>query len=225
MKFQLIENHGPGYVKIDLQSDESIICESGAMMAMSSHLDVQPIAIKKGAGSVVAALKSAVSGGGIFFSKMTSLQKSGELYLAPALHGQIHEIKIDGVFYIAAPHFLTADSNLEFDLVWRGMGNLISGQGLYWVKVSGQGSVLINGFGAIEEKHIQNHWVVDSGHLIAFGESIQVQASKAGHSWFGSFLGGEGIVSHLKGSGKIYVQSHNLSAFGHNLSRYLKQRG
>lgn len=225
MKFQLIENHGPGYVKIELQIGESIICETGAMMAMNSHVDVQPIAIKKGAGSVVAALKSAVSGGGIFFSKMSSFQKSGELYLAPTLHGQIHEVKVDGAVYVAAPHFLAADSNLEFDLVWRGFGNLISGQGLYWVKVTGQGSVLVAGFGMIEEKTIQNHWIVDSGHLVAFDESIQVQATKAGHSWFGSFLGGEGIVSHLNGSGRILVQSHNLAAFGKSLSRYLKQRG
>lgn len=225
MKFQLFENHGPGYVKLELLSGESIVCETGAMMAMSSHVDVQPVAIKKGAGSVVAAIKSAVSGGGIFFSKMTSLQKTSELFLAPALHGHIHELKVESCVYVAAPHFLAADSHLEFDLIWRGFGNLISGQGLYWVKVSGQGSVLVAGFGAIEEKHIQKPWIVDSGHLIAFDDSIQVQATKAGHSWFGSFLGGEGIVSHLKGNGRILVQSHNLSEFGHSLTPYLKQRG
>ena len=66
--------------------------------------------------------------------------------------------------------------------------------------------------------------VGDTGHVVAFTDGLSYTIEKAGSSWFQSWLAGEGIVLKFSGTGKILVQSHNISEFGRLLGPKLPQR-
>ena len=61
---------------------------------------------------------------------------------------------------------------------------------------------------------IEEPLTVDTGHLVAFESTLTYRLSKAGGSWFQSFLAGEGVVMEFTGQGRILTQSHNPKEFG-----------
>jgi len=66
---------------------------------------------------------------------------------------------------------------------------------LFWVKCSGSGDVLVNSFGAIYEVDVKDGYTVDTGHIVAFEDTLQFKIGKAGQSLIGSMLGGEGLCA------------------------------
>jgi uncharacterized protein (AIM24 family) len=71
---------------------------------------------------------------------------------------------------------------------------------------------------------VNGQYTVDTGHIVAFEDTMQFQVVKAGASLIGSLLGGEGFVCRFTGQGKLYCQSHNPVSFGRTLSPSLKPR-
>jgi uncharacterized protein (TIGR00266 family) len=92
------------------------------------------------------------------------------------------------------------------------------------VKASGHGTVIFNSFGAIYKLEVDGEHIVDTGHIVAFEETLGFTLTKAGKSWTSSVLGGEGLVCKFKGKGIVWVQSHNSSSFGSTLGPQLKPR-
>ena len=71
---------------------------------------------------------------------------------------------------------------------------------------------------------VDGEYIVDTGHIVAFEDTLQFRIVKAGRSLIGSFLGGEGLVCKFKGQGKLYCQSHNPPNFGKLIGPKLKAR-
>ena len=65
---------------------------------------------------------------------------------------------------------------------------------------------------------------MDLQSVIAFQKSLSYEITKAGSSWFQSWLAGEGLVMNFKGRGKVLVQSHNPSEFGGAIGPLLPPR-
>ena len=97
-------------------------------------------------------------------------------------------------------------------------------EGLFFLRVTGAGTLVVSAFGALEEVAVDGELVVDSGHVVAFEESLTYSLGKAGGSWLQSFLGGEGVVLRFRGRGRLLVQSHNRSEFGRTLGGRLPPR-
>ena len=64
------------------------------------------------------------------------------------------------------------------------------------------------------ETEVEDALTVDTGHLVAFENSLQYTITKAGISWLQSWLAGEGFVMNFTGRGRILTQSHNPKEFG-----------
>ena len=101
---------------------------------------------------------------------------------------------------------------------------MFSKEGLVFVKASGQGQLLVNGFGRISEVAVGNGTTIDNGHLIAFTEGLEYDIGKAGGGWISSFMSGEGLVMKFRGQGRILVQSHDPSRLGGSLGPLLPPR-
>ena len=71
---------------------------------------------------------------------------------------------------------------------------------------------------------VDGELVVDTGHLVAFEETLAYRMTKTNAGWIKSFLSGEGLVMHFEGRGRIWVQSHNPKEFGTRLGRRLPAR-
>ena len=46
---------------------------------------------------------------------------------------------------------------------------------------------------------VDGEYIVDTGHIVAFNETLNFSLSKAGKSWMSSILGGEGLVCRFQG--------------------------
>ena len=120
--------------------------------------------------------------------------------------------------------FLVSDQNIDMDLGWQGFKSLFSGENVLWLNLSGSGKLVLSAFGAIYPVKVEGEYIVDSGHIVAFDETLDFSITKAGKSWMHSFLGGEGLVCKFSGKGTLWCQSHNPKSLGLTLSPNLRPR-
>ena len=72
---------------------------------------------------------------------------------------------------------------------------------------------------------IDGDYTIDTGHVVAYEDSLNYDITKAGGSWLQSFLAGEGFVMNFHGRGRVLVQSHNPAEFGQSIGSQLPPRG
>ncbi len=214
---------------VSLDGGESIRAEAGAMVSMSSHVQVETDGpMSKRSGGFLKGLKRAFLGGESFFTNLYRVPPgaAGEVTLAPSLCGDmvIHqlqpgeELMIQGSSYVAAPDTVMIDSK------WQGFKGFLSGETMFFLKASGQGPVVLNAFGAIETIDLNGELILDTGHLVAFTSGLSYEISKASKGLIASFLSGEGLVLRFRGTGKLYVQTRNPSEYGASVGRKLPPR-
>lgn len=125
---------------------------------------------------------------------------------------------------VQSTSYLASESNVDIELGFQGFKSVFSGESVFWLNITGKGYVILSSFGAIYEIDVNGEYLVDTGHIVAFEKSLNFEITKAGSSWVGAFLGGEGLVCKFKGQGKIYCQSHNGGAFGQQVGSKLPPR-
>jgi uncharacterized protein (TIGR00266 family) len=197
---------------VNLQAEQSISAEAGAMVSMSANVELQ----SNLKGGVFGALKRAVGGESAFVSTFTSRGGAGEVTFAPGAPGDIAGIEMTNqVFMVQASSYLAGDTSLQVETKFGGMKSWLGGEGLFVLQVSGNGLLLISSFGAIYRKKLQpgERYVIDTGHLIAWEGQMQYQLRKAARGFFQSVFSGEGLVAEFTGPGEILIQTRNLAAF------------
>jgi uncharacterized protein (TIGR00266 family) len=223
---EILARPSASVAKLTLDRGETVVCEVGAMIAMSSGFTVQTSASRKGGGGFWAGVKRMVAGENFFLNHFSANAPAQELILGPGLCGDvIHHRLQGGSLIVQGSSWLASGPGVEIDGSFQGVGKaLFSGEGVFWVKCTGVGDVFLNSFGAIYEVPIDGTHIVDSGHIVAFEDTLQFEVGKLGDSWVQSFLSGEGLVCHFRGRGKLYCQSHNPPSFGKMLGPMLHPR-
>lgn len=225
MKVEIIKRPGNAAAKVTLGAGETITSEGGAMIAMSSDMSIETTTHKKGKGSILKAIKRMFAGENFFINHFTPGPSGGDIYLAPVLSGDLmtYDLK-DEKIIIQADSFLACEHDLDFEVSFEGAKNFFSGESLFWINLSGTGKAVFNAFGAIYPVEIDGEYIVDTGHIVAFQETLSYTLSKAGKSWMSSFMGSEGIICKFSGVGTVWCQSHNDRDFGKTFGRMLKPR-
>ncbi len=220
--------HGPANAAalIRLEAGETVTAEAGSMIAMSGQVEIQTTALKRGQSNVLKALKRVLARETFFLNHFTAREGPGEVWLAPVLSGDlmVESIRSGSPLIVRGGSYLAAAPGVQVDMSWQGFRSFFAGDSVFWLKVAGEGPVVLNAFGAIYPVDIDGTYVVDSGHLVAFPENLPFAVAKAGKSWLASILGGEGLVAKFQGKGLIWCQSHNPSTFGRRLGPLLKPR-
>lgn len=226
MQVEILARPSASVAKLSLAAGESVTCEVGAMIAMSSGLTVQTTSRQRGGGGIWAGMKRMVSGENFFLNHFTANAHEQTLILGPVLTGDVtHRVLRGESLVVQGSSWVASAGGVQLDTTFQGVANaLFSGESVFWVKCSGHGDLLLNSFGAIYEIDVQGSYVVDSGHIVAFDDSLQFKVGKLGDSWINSFLSGEGIVCHFSGQGKLYCQSHSPPSFGKLLGPMLRPR-
>lgn len=219
--------HGPGNsaARVQLKPQEVVTAEGGAMISMSGDMDVQTTTRKKGKGGLLKAAKRLLAGESFFINHFTAGPRGGEVTFAATLPGDmIFRDLEDENLIVQGGSWVCSEPGIEIDLGWQGFKSLLSGEGMFWLHLNGSGRLVLNSFGAIYPIEVDGEFIVDTGHIVAFEETLDFSLSKAGKSWMSSFLGGEGLVCKFRGRGTVWCQSHNASGFGHVLGPRLKPR-
>jgi uncharacterized protein (TIGR00266 family) len=220
-----------GSAVVKLEPGEKFISEAGAMYRASSNMDIDVESRKKQNegmwGALKAGIKSMFAGESFFLSSYrTNDNQSGEVGLAPTHQGEVRKITVRNETWICSGgSYLGSSGGIELDTQYQGLlKGGFSGEGLVFVKASGEGELLVNGFGRISEVDVRDGITIDNGHLIAFTEGLEYTIGKAGGGWLSSMMSGEGLVMKFRGNGKVFVQSHDPGRLGGALGALLPAR-
>jgi uncharacterized protein (TIGR00266 family) len=225
MQVEIVHRPGNAAARVRLAGGESCTAEGGAMIAMSGDMRIDTSTHKKGKGGVLKAMKRMLGGESFFLNHFTAGAQGGDLWLATTLAGDMmtYDLNRENLI-VQGGSFVACEPSVEIDLGWQGMKTLLAGEGLFWINLKGTGKVIVNSFGGIYPIAVDGEHIVDTGHIVAFNETLNFTLSKAGKSWVSSILGGEGLVCKFEGKGTVWCQSHNPGSFGRSLRPFLKPR-
>lgn len=227
MEIEILNSPGNATAKVSLEGGEEIVAESGAMIAMDGNIQVTTSTKKRGGGGILKALKRLLAGESFFINTFTAPPEGGTIYFGTALLGDMMTYTLQGTnnLMVQGTSFVACAQGVDMDTTWQGFTKaLFSGESMFWIKLSGQGEAILNSFGGIYEKEIDGTYIVDTGHIVAFEDTLQFHIRKAGSSWLSAILGGEGLVCEFHGKGRVFCQTHNANNFGWTLSPLLKPR-
>jgi uncharacterized protein (TIGR00266 family) len=212
MKVEVFYQPAYSVARVTLASGEPVRAESGAMVAMDSHIQIET----KATGGFLKSLSRSVLGGESFFQNtFTSGAEGGQIFFAPDLPGDIITHEMTGTdMLVQSGSYLASDINIQVDSKWGGAKTFFGGEGLFMLKCSGQGTLIISSFGAIHKATLEagQQYTVDTGHIVAFPAAMQYNLRKVG-SWKSTIFGGEGIVVDFTGPGDVFLQTRSPESF------------
>lgn len=206
-------------LRIEFEKGETFKAQAGAMVSMSPSIELQAKSTAKG---LFGAMKAAVGGESLFASLFTA-KDNGELILAPSTPGSIAQMTMTGnTIFAQSGAYLAGSADLELSTKGSLKG-LLSGEDLFLQKISGRGIVFLESFGAIIEKTLRpgEGYIVDTGHIVAFEETVTYTIQKASKGIMSSMLSGEGLVCEYKGPGRIWIQTRNITSFVSVIQKFL----
>ena len=227
MNIELSSPSAGRFATITMNDGDVFTSEVGAMIAMDTGITVETTSRQRGAsGGIMKGIRRMFSGESFFLNHFTAHGSDQRLMLGPKLVGDIAGHTLNGNSLIVQGFsWMGSSAGISIDTTWAGFSNaILSGEGVFWVNCSGTGDVLMNAFGAIYSIEVDGEYVVDTGHIVAFEDTLSFKPGKAADSWLSSIFGGEGLVSKFSGKGKIYCQTHNPRNFGRLVGPQLKPR-
>lgn len=205
--------YGPSYslARVRLEAGEEINAEAGAMVSMSSGIEMQTSA----KGGLLSGLKRSLLGGESFFINTFTATAAGEVTFAPPLPGDIRHIEVSGgALMVQSTSFLASSPGLTVDTKWAGAKGFFAKEGLFLLKVSGRGHLFVSSYGAIHEVPLAagESYTLDNGHMVAFDESVSYNVRRVG-GMKSTLFSGEGLVCTFTGPGRVLLQTRSEDAF------------
>ena len=225
MEIDILQQPDSSIAKVTLSANEELIAEAGAMIAMSDFLNVSTTLRQGKGGGIMGGLKRMLAGESLFLSVFRCYQPEGEVFLAPPLMGDMVLYEMQGnELIVQSSSYLACASGVDIDLGFTGFKSVFSGESIFWLSITGNGPVILSSFGGIYEIDVDGEYIVDTGHIVAFENTLDYRITKVGDSWIGAFLGGEGLICRFQGRGKVYCQTHNARSFGRLIGSRLPPR-
>lgn len=218
MRFEIRNRPSYATAEVFLDAGDRLVTEGGAMVGMDPHLQLETVANRSGSGGLLGGLmqgmKRLVSGESFFINRYTA-PSPGRITLAPTFPGDIvaHTLS-HGALMLQSSAFLASHDTVNVDASWGGARSFFGGEGLILLKATGQGTLLFNSFGGISEIEVNGSFVVDTGHIVAFEDTLTFSVGRFGGAWSSFLLGGEGLVCTFSGRGRLWIQGRNPVAFG-----------
>ena len=206
-------DHAPAYasLRLDLKANQTVLVESGAMAAMDPWIKMK----LKAKGGLMKGLGRLVSGESFFISEFTAEGRPGELYISPGVPGDIQHYYLNGnALMIQSSGFVAASTTVEIDTKFQGFKGFFSGESLFLLRATGEGDIWFSSYGGIVEIPVTGDYIVDTGYIVAFEDSLNYNVEMLGGLSFKGLktgiLGGEGLVCRFSGQGLLWVQSREL---------------
>ena len=209
------------YVEVMLDPGESVIAEAGGMMYKDSAIVMESVFgdhTKAGGGffdKLVGAGKRLVTGESLFITVFThSGTGKGKIAFAAPYPGNIVPLtlaNVGGQIICQKDSFLCAARGVSIGVFLQKkiLTGLFGGEGFIMQKLEGDGLVFLHAGGTVTERMLgaNENLDVDTGCVVAFEKTVGFDIRQAGNITT-AFFGGEGIfLSHLKGPGRVWLQS------------------
>lgn len=212
---------GPAYAMatVDLADGENVTVEAGSMVGMSDGMEIKTHIGGNKSGFfgallnfLLAFIRKFLGGETLFVNTYTPpAGQSGQVLVAPALSGDIVHYQLDGArtLMVQGSSYLASSGDVVVKTKFGGLKSLFSGEGAFWLQCSGTGDLWVNCYGAIHQIDVEGSYIVDTGHIVAFDDSLDYKIKGSG-GLKSTLLSGEGLTCHFEGHGKLFIQSRNL---------------
>lgn len=211
---QIEVEHGPAYAvaNVHLAAGEAVKSEAGAMVAMGPGVEVET---STGGGLLKGLGRKVLGGESLFLSTYRAESQPGQVIFAPALPGDVVTRRLDGEsVFVQSGSYLASATGIDIDTKWGGSKTFFSREGLFVLKASGSGELILSSYGAIRERSLDvgETFTVDTGHMVAWTEQVGYKVRKLA-GWKTMLTSGEGFVVELTGPGTIYLQTRSADQF------------
>jgi len=207
-------------VSIELDPQETVIAEAGAMNWMNDGID---FTTRAGDGSkpdrgifdkIMDVGKRVITGESLFMTHFTNKSsRKREVSFAAPYPGKIVPLEmneIGGEILCQKDAFLCAAHGTEISIAFNkklGSG-FFGGEGFILQKLRGDGRAFLHAGGTVIKKELNNEVIrIDTGCIVAFTPQLEYNIERAGNLR-SMIFGGEGLfLATLRGTGTIYLQS------------------
>ena len=211
-----------GVARIVMEPNERVWAEAGALMATTPTVQVEA----RAEGGVMKSLKRAALGGESFFlTTYTAPAEGGWIDVAARLPGdtQVIDVVPGQAWFVQKGSWLASDIDVELDTQWGGFRNMFGSEGAFILRAEGSGPMVVAAYGAIEAWDLAPGQTItlDTGHMVAYQESVAMSLRKVTGGLVQTFKSGEGLVFDFTGPGRVLVQTRNPHEFFSFLSATL----
>jgi uncharacterized protein (TIGR00266 family) len=226
-------------VEIELDPNETVIAEAGAMLYMEDGIAFEA---KMGDGSqpsqgfmgkLLQAGSRLITGESLFMTHFTNrgYGKRKVAFTAP-YPGTVIPINLSKLpsnqLIAQRDAFLCAalGTNIALHLNQKISSGFFGGEGFILQKLQGDGLTFIHAGGTVIERYLNNETLrVDTGCVVAFENTLSFGIQRSG-GLRSMVLGGEGIfLATLQGTGRVWIQSMPISKLIQALAPYGKNTG
>ena len=209
-------------VSIDLKRGEQLYSQTATMAWMTPTIRMETHT----GGGLMAGLKRAFSGGGLFITEFTATD-TGHIAFAPRFPGQIVPVPLAASqslvcrkeTFLCAEHSVTLDVFLQQRL---GAG-FFAGEGFVMQRVTGPGVVFLDLSGEVVEKTLApgERLLVHAGHIGMQDTTVGIDIQMV-RGFRNVLFGGEGLfLATLTGPGRVWLQSMPILNLAEEIGRYL----
>lgn len=206
--YKILHRPDFAFLYVQIPSGQTLKVEASAMATMSPNLKMKT-KMKGGLGRFV-------TGESMFLNEFSTERGDGEIGIAPGAPGDMDHVRVkDAPLYLASSAFVAATPGVLVDTKWQGLARgFFSGQSLFLIRCTGDGSVWFNTYGAMIPIDVNGSYVVDTSYIVAFTDGLDYRVQPVG-GYKSLFLSGEGLVCRFQGKGRLWVQTRQAPAFAH----------
>jgi len=236
-----IFGHEMQFVEIELDPQESVVSEAGAMMYMSDQIAMETIF---GDGSqesqsggfldkMMGAGKRLITGEGLFITMFTYTgREKGKAAFASPYPGKIIPLDLkeyDGRIICQKDAFLCAAKGVSIGVAFqKKIGTaLFGGEGFIMQQLDGDGLSFVHAGGTIIEKELAAGETlrVDTGCLVALTQTVNYDIEYVGNVKSAIFGGESFFFATLSGPGHVWLQSLPFSRLAGRIWQAAPQTG
>jgi uncharacterized protein (TIGR00266 family) len=221
LKFDISLRPDFSLLTVFLEAGQRVFAEPAAMASMSPNLTLKA-GLKGGAFKSIGRL---LGGESMIVNTFTADKGAAEVTFAPGHMGDTqHHHLTGGSLLLQRGAFMAHSDGVEVTGKWQGAKGFFSGEGLVLLKASGMGDIFFNSYGAIMEIDVRGDYIVDTGYIVAFEDTLQYQIGTLpglrGGGFKRLFFSGEGLVCRFAGQGKLWVQTRFVSPYLSWINRF-----
>lgn len=201
----------PAYTTLvaELDKNQSVVAESGAMVSYTQNIEVETE--KSDDGLLSSVKKSVLTDESVYVNRYTATSNGQEVKLAQYLPGDVTDIELNNEsYYIQSGSYIANSPDINTETSTGSLSSVFGGEGLFFLEASGSGRVFVGSYGGLIRREIDKGevYTVDSGHAVAWSEDVDFTTEKIG-GLKQTLLSGEGLVMRFEGPGVVYLQSRN----------------
>uniref|UniRef100_K3XBM2 WW domain-containing protein n=1 Tax=Globisporangium ultimum (strain ATCC 200006 / CBS 805.95 / DAOM BR144) TaxID=431595 RepID=K3XBM2_GLOUD len=211
-KAMSIEGHESQVVRIELEPQQCLRAETGAMIYMTEGVEMETTT----AGGFQQGVKRLMTGENFFVSKFIYRgAHKGHVALGTSFPSKIVRLRLsdfigESIICQKGAFLCGSDTvNIEMEFAKKFGVGFFGGEGFILQRLTGSGDALVRASGALIERDLQPGEVlrISSGCLVAFEPSVHYDITMM-KGVKNVLFGGEGLfVTTLMGPGKVYLQS------------------